>query len=179
MYGFTNYLNSKLPLTTRVTYDAGNTAFFFDPYIDISPETDLAVYRLIGLPDGLEGRVPRSTRPVNFRGVTQIRVMSNLSVNNIPLSNILACIPVEVNYGETVIFKGKDTTQAVLCTNDLRIGLADQYGNPLSSYLNPDDPFMPNWHLILSIHTMDVPGGQTMLVSSDSVVEPLQTNQFL
>lgn len=149
----------------KVVYDEGSLAFNFLPSLRIT-RTDRSAWKYLGFPSWTPTNtlIPYSIDVINLSTVQRIHVETNLTINNIPTSGRLACIPVDQSYGEMIKYFDADGLNRVLCLDHvigrLEIWLTDQEGNPLEDYLLPDDYEYqyPAWQICLSITPTDNAG---------------------
>lgn len=150
-----NYLTSKLPGTT-VSYDPYQFQFRFCPSISISKESTANAY--LGFPSGNDiiNVNTSSFPPVALRGPQCVNVWTNFTMNNIPVSQFLACIPISVSYGQYLFWSNYDNRESTLCLEsditNIRVILKDDHGNDL------EYPEELEWELILAL-TSTVPEG--------------------
>lgn len=141
-----NYLTSKLtlagaPLTSGgarqpivVTYDPYQLSFAFCPSIALDSTSQGNKY--LGFAEGaVSGTSTSQFPPVILNGPTCINIFTNMTINNIPISNFLTCVPITVPYGSHISYDNNDFSEASLSLdNDIRfvrLTLEDEYGNPL------------------------------------------------
>lgn len=135
-----NYLTSKLTTARSdgtsivVTYDPYQLNFVFCPSIALDVSSTGNKY--LGFKDGEVAETQTSAfPPVILNGPTCINVFTNLTINNIPLSNFLTCIPINVPYGSHISYDNNDNSEAVLSLDQdirfIRLTLRDEYGNLL------------------------------------------------
>lgn len=135
-----NYLTSKLTTARAdggaivVTYDPYQLNFVFCPSISLDSSSTGNKY--LGFNDGEITETQTSAfPPVILNGPTCINVFTNLTINNIPLSNFLTCIPLNVPYGGHVAYDNNDTSESSLSLDQdirfIRLTLRDEYGNLL------------------------------------------------
>lgn len=131
-----NYLSSKL--TTQgitVSYDPYQFQFRFCPPISIGESSTANPY--IGFPLGakIEATNHSAFPPVALQGPTCINVWTNFTMNNIPVSQLLQCIPITVDYGKNIYFTNYDNSMSTLCLEsditNVTVTLRDEYGNIL------------------------------------------------
>ena len=135
-----NYLTSKLT-TARddggsivVTYDPYQLNFVFCPSIALDSSSKGNKY--LGFNDGAVLETQTSAfPPVILNGPTCINVYTNLTINNVPLNNFLACIHINVPYGQHIHYENNDNSEAALSLDQdirfIRLTLRDEYGNLL------------------------------------------------
>lgn len=167
-----NYLTSKLtlaraPATTggvrqaiTVTYDPYQLSFVFCPSIQLDSTSTGNKY--LGFADGAVSSTSASAfPPVILKGPTCINVYTNLTINNIPLSNFLTCIPINVPYGSHIHYENNNDSEASLALDQdirfIRLTLRDEYGNLL------EYPSELMWEVQLGMQST-VPDGFSPLV---------------
>lgn len=138
-----NYLTTKIaeaagvPITTppiAISYDPYQLAFLFCPSIEILEDSTANKY--LGFHDGAVGPTQISQfPPVALKGPTCINVWTNLTINNIPLSSFLTCVPINVSYGGHIYYDNNDNSEAVLSLDSelrfIRLTLRDEHGRLL------------------------------------------------
>lgn len=137
-----NYLTSILnptsgptpPNPCTVTYDPYQMQFTFCPNITISSKSTANKY--LGFPEGAIATTNVSAfPPVALKGPQCINVWTNFTMNNIPLSSYLGCVPVTVPYGYHIFYDNNDNSESTLCLDTdlqyVRLTLKDEYGNLL------------------------------------------------
>lgn len=167
-----NYLTSKLtlagaPLTTGgarqpivVTYDPYQLSFVFCPSISLDATSQGNKY--LGFTDGSVATTSTSQfPPVILNGPSCINIFTNLTINNIPVSNFLGCVPINVPYGCHISYDNNDFSEASLSLDNdirfIRLTLRDEYGNLL------EYPSGLLWEAQLSLQAT-VPDGFSPLV---------------
>jgi hypothetical protein len=146
------YISDKIKAATTaslndgvvVTYDPYQLQFCFCGYVDpntgvcegIALDASSTANKYLGFRDGAVARTNTSHfPPVALKGPTCINVYTNFNINNIPVSNFLTCIPIQVPYGYHIYYDNNDNSEAVLSLdNDLqfiRLTLRDEEGRPL------------------------------------------------
>ena len=131
------YLTDKLAEQSRlitVEYDPYQMYFTFCPDITISSKSTANKY--LGFPDGAIATTNVSAfPPVALKGPQCINVWTNFTINNIPLSSYLGCVPVTVPYGYHIFYDNNDNSESTLCLDTdlqyVRLTLKDEYGNLL------------------------------------------------
>lgn len=150
-----NYLTTQLT-GIAVSWDPYQFRFTFCPEISISASSTANPY--LGFAEGVEYLNVQSSSfpPVKLKGPTCINVWTNFTMDTIPYSEYLACVPVNVNYGNHLFFNNFDNSQSVLClANDIhyiRISLRDERGNLL------DYPSELDWEIDLALQPV-IPEG--------------------
>jgi hypothetical protein len=117
-----------------VAYDPYQLAFYFCPSIEVTADSTANKY--LGFHDGEVVRTNLSEfPPVALKGPTCINVWTNFTINNIPLSSYLTCIPINVPYGSHIYYDNNDNSEAVLSLDSelrfVRLTLRDEEGNLL------------------------------------------------
>lgn len=116
-------------------FDPKTLLFYFDNFIEILDGSSGLSH--LGLPDKA-GTYTKSLFPPDLGGPTQIQVWSNLSVVNLPISRLLATIPVTVGYGELITYLDTSSMLPILLADyqidHLTIELTDQNGTPILCY---------------------------------------------
>lgn len=117
-----------------VSYDPYQLSFVFCPSIALDASSTGNKY--LGFSDGAVASTSTSAfPPVILKGPTCINVFVNLTINNIPVSNFLTCIPIYVGYGSHIHYENNDSSQASLALDQdirfIRLTLRDEYGNLL------------------------------------------------
>lgn len=137
-------------INTVVSYDPYQLQFTFcSTGIDIDASSTANKY--FGFPDGstILGAKSSVFPPFALRGPTCINVWTNFTMNNIPVSEFLCCVPITTYYGGYIHFSNYDNSEATLCLekdiNHVRVILKDDNDQLL---LYPDSL---NWEIILSM----------------------------
>lgn len=152
----TNKLQTILGNTTQtVTYDPYQFRFVICPPINIHADSTINPY--IGFQSGeVLGANISSFPPVALRGPQCIYIYTNFTMNSIPISHFMACIPITTTYGNHIHFTNYDVSEAALVLDphidNISIQLQDENGKPLEYY---DE--LP-WEIILSVQST-VPEG--------------------
>jgi len=156
-WALANYLTSELSSESiSVYYDEGALGFIFYPSIDIVA-SGTTCGKELGLGyDFEDGNYTKSIVPIQLSGPYVINVDTSLSINNFPISGRLACVPLNCNFGECLLYTDVDGGQPSLCMDhDLKtitITLVDQDGKDLDEYLDSEnDHVIPNWQVCISI----------------------------
>jgi hypothetical protein len=145
-----NYLTSKL--TTQgitVEYDPYQFQFRFCPGISI--RSDSTANKYLGFPSGVDITNVQSSSfpPVALRGPQCINVWTNFTMNNIPVSQFLSCIPINTTYGGYIFHTNYDNSESTLCLEsditNIRVILRDDRGNDLEY---PEDL---DWEITLAM----------------------------
>lgn len=139
-----NYLTSILnpsppeapsPNPITVSYDPYQMQFTFCPNgINISSESTANKY--LGFPEGEILNAKNSQfPPVALKGPQCINVWTNFTMNNIPVSSYLSCVPIFVPYGQHIFYDNNDNSESTLCLDSdlqfVRLILKDEFGNEL------------------------------------------------
>lgn len=150
-----NYLTSKLTGIT-VTYDPYQMYFSFCPAISIDKSS--TANHLLGFPSGIPivGVNKSAFPPVALRGPQCINVWTNFTMNNIPVSQYLACVPINTTYGNYIFHVNYDNSESTLCLEsditNIRIVLKDDHDQEL------EYPEELGWEIILAM-TSTIPEG--------------------
>jgi hypothetical protein len=129
-----NYLTTNLP-GIAVSYDPYQFQFRFCPSISLASDSTANPY--LGFPLGQEVLATQQSAfpPVALRGPQCINIWTNFTMNNIPVSQFLACIPINTTYGNYIIHTNYDSSESTLCLEsditNIRVILKDDYGNDL------------------------------------------------
>lgn len=131
-----NYLTTKLKSKgITVTYDPYQFQFRFCPSISVSAGFSANPYLGFHLDRDTIGVQESSFPPVLLRGPQCINVWTNFTMNNIPVSQYLACVPINTTYGNYINFTNFDNSESTLCLendiNNIRIILKDEHDNLL------------------------------------------------
>lgn len=123
---------ARQPIT--ITYDPYQLSFVFCPAMALDASSTGNKY--LGFPTGAVASTSTSAfPPVILKGPTCINVYTNLTINNIPVSNFLTCIPIHVGYGSHIHYENNDYSEASLALDQdirfIRLTLRDEYGNLL------------------------------------------------
>lgn len=155
-----NFLTTKLQAalgntTQKVTYDPYQFRFLICPPINIDASSTINKY--LGFPSGeIQNANVSAFPPIALRGPQCINVWTNFTMNSIPISHFMGCIPVNTTYGNHIHFTNYDVSEAALVLDphidNVSISLQDEFGNPLEYY---DE--LP-WEVILSVQST-VPEG--------------------
>lgn len=145
---FANYINLTLAIPNKLVYDSARLKYIFTPALVVSAGT--TCQDLLGITSGSTGTFSESNQPVNFSGPTQINLETNLSLFNVPISNRLISIPVDVNYGEYLRYIDQSSSPVLVLdhvVHVLTIKLTDQNGDELDTY--DDIPWFVDLEVIL------------------------------
>jgi hypothetical protein len=129
-----NYLTENVPGVT-VAYDPYQFQFRFCPSISVSGDSTANPY--LGFPTGVDTLNTQSSSfpPVKLKGPQCINVWTNFTMNNIPVSQFLACVPINATYGNYIFHTNYDNSESTLCLEsditNIRVILKDDYGNDL------------------------------------------------
>lgn len=145
-----NFLTSKLTTEAiTVAYDPYQMAFRFCPSVSISKNGTANHY--LGFPsdrDSIDVQMSEFP-PVALKGPTCINVWTNFTMNNIPVSQFLACIPVLTSYGNYIFFTNYDNSESTLCLEsditNIRIILKDDMERVLQY------PPELHWEIVLAM----------------------------
>lgn len=121
-------------LSTVVTWDPYQLKYYFCPSgITLLPSE---ANKLLGFPEDGVSAESMSFYPALLVGPTCINLYTNFTINNIPVSHNLACIPLNGSYGSYVFVTNYDNSQSSLILdhdiNIVRLILQDDDGNELS-----------------------------------------------
>lgn len=161
-----NYLTNKLEvldpitgepdpeLSTVVSWDPYQLKYYFCPNgISLLPS---GANKLLGFPENGVTDATTSIYPAPLEGPTCINIYTNFTINNIPVSHNLACIPLNGVYGSYVFVANYDNSQSSLILdhdiNTVRLILQDDDGNELSY------PENLRWECQLSIQAIPPEG---------------------
>lgn len=151
-----NYLTGSLSdKQITVSYDPYQLMFTFCPSISISKEGSANVY--LGLPSDANITTSQSSfPPILLRGPQCINIWTNFTMNNIPVSQYLSCVPIKESYGNYIFFTNFDNSESTLCLEsditNIRVILRDEHDRLL------DYPPELLWELTLAV-TSTVPEG--------------------
>ena len=154
-----NYLTNQFTqngLDVNIYYDPYQLRFTFCPAMAISPLSTAQKY--LGFPELDTPQLVSVSQfpPVLLKGIQNIHIYSNFTMNNIPVSDYLCSIPVTVPYGEYINFTNYDNSQSSLCLDPdvsyVRLTLRDEDGNQL------DYPEELHWEVVLAMQST-VPDG--------------------
>lgn len=147
-----NYLTNQLaPSGVTVSFDPYQFQFTFCPSITLLPTSTALPY--LGFPAGTtQTNVTTSAfPPVKLKGPVCINVWTNFTMDTIPFSEFLTCVPLNVPYGEHLFYSQFDDSQSVLSLDSdiqyIRVSLRDDRGNLL------DYPLELDWEVTLAIQT--------------------------
>lgn len=147
-----NYLSAELKkqnLGITVTWDPYQLGYHFCPSIDIAQESTILPY--LGFHSDINYvEATFSEFPaVLLKGPPCINVWTNLTMNTIPVSQYLTCVPINTTYGNYIFHTNYDNSESSLCLqsdiNHIRIILKDDQGNEL------DYPEELTWSIDLAI----------------------------
>ena len=139
-----NYLTSILNPTpsgppspyvgVTVQYDPYQMHFTFCPNIEIAADSTANKY--LGFPDGaITSTTISEFPPVALKGPQCVNVWTNFTMNNIPLSSYLGCVPITAPYGYHIFYDNNDNSESTLCLDTdlqyVRLTLRDEHGNLL------------------------------------------------
>jgi hypothetical protein len=108
----------------------------------------------LGFPEGVTQTSIQTSQfpPVRIQGLQCINVYSNFTMDTIPFSSFIACVPMSVPYGQYLIYQQYDDSQAVISLDSdiqyIRISLRDDKGNLL------DYPPELDWEATLAIQSV-------------------------
>jgi hypothetical protein len=119
-----------------VTYDPYQFHFRFCPIISISKESTANPY--LGFPTNEDTLNVQTSAfpPVKMKGPQCINIWTNFTMNNIPVSQFLACIPINTTYGGYIFYTNYDNSESTLCLEsditNIRVILKDDHENELN-----------------------------------------------
>lgn len=137
-----------------IDFDFQTLMYTFSPPLEITYTT---ANRLLGLSSKTPGVVATSDVPVNFINVQSINVHLSWTSNNIPQTNYLTTIPVDVEYGDLITYQDTSSHPGLLMDFDvsnITVELKDQDANPLSRYGSHVSAY-PEWVLVLSLEPFE------------------------
>jgi len=145
-----NYLETQIGGNQKVAWDSYNLRFVFCPAINIDATSTINKY--IGFPDGEILNAGISVfPPVALKGPPCINIWTNFTMNTIPVSHFLACVPLRYKYGEYIVYENYNNSQAALILDpdidSVRIILKDDKDNELQYY----DEL--SWEIILGMQS--------------------------
>lgn len=163
-----------------VLYDDARTKFVFDPEIRIQATTTCK--RALGFPSWfpfIPNGVPitivtESLQPIRLCTIERVHVESRLTINNIPLSGRISCIPVSQEYNEMIEYYDVDGNQKAHCLDyviqRIEVWLTDQDGTRLEDLVEQTSyPIqLPEWQLCIGVDEI-VNGGYRPLQSDNNV----------
>ena len=176
-----NYLSATLG-DVIVTFDTTDLRFYFDPAITVLEGTTCQKY--LGLHPSFTGATSQSHFPANLTLPQSIYVYTNLSSQTIPPSGLLGIIPIDVGYGELIVYDNTSADTSLLCLDhqirDITIRLTNENGTPLCPNVDAvdgydiNDDYLPPWEIGLTIEISDHPGYGSIERSTDlaTVLEP-------
>lgn len=124
-----NYLTSALTAEgITVSYDPYQLIFTFCPSIDVQ---NGSANPYLGLSsNGNLSTNQSSYPPVLLRGPQCINIWTNFTMNNIPVSQYLACVPINTTYGNHIYFTNFDNSESTLSLEsditNIRVILKDE-----------------------------------------------------
>lgn len=156
-----NYLTSQLSgAGITVSFDPYQFFFRFCPSISLLETSTALPY--LGFPKGVNQTNVQTSAfpPVALKGPVCLNVWTNFTMDTIPYSEFLTCVPMNVPYGEHLFYSQYDDSQSVLSFDSdiqfIRVSLRDDRGNLL------DYPMELDWEITLAIQTA-MPEGFTPL----------------
>lgn len=153
-----NYLTTALnanDLEITVRYDPYQLIFTFCPEISVSKNGSANEY--LGLSSTEDSTTNQSLfPPVRLRGPQCINIWTNFTMNNIPVSQYLSCVPINTCFGNYIHFTNFDNSESTLCLesdiNNIRVILRDENDTLL------DYPSELAWEIVLAM-TSTIPEG--------------------
>lgn len=150
-----NFLTAQLGDIT-VTWDPYQFQFSFCPEITILETSSALPY--LGFPEATAQTSVQISQypPVKLKGPVCLNVFTNFTMDTIPFSSFLTCVPLSVPFGEHLFYQQHDDSQSILCLDSdiqyIRVSLRDDRGNLL------DYPPELDWEVILILQTV-IPEG--------------------
>lgn len=144
-----NYLTSVLVADgITVRYDPYQLLFTFCPEISVSRNGSANPY--LGLSAEEDSTTNQSSfPPILLRGPQCINIWTNFTMNNIPVSQYLACVPIHASYGNYIYFTNFDNSESTLCLEsditNIRVILRDERDVLL------DYPPELTWEIVLAM----------------------------
>lgn len=131
------YLNSEWAtngIDRTITWDPYQLRFIICPAMDLSGLSTLN--RFLGFPDGEVFQANISEfPPMDLFGIPYINVHTNFTMNNIPVSEYLCSVPIDVSYGQFIFYINNDNSMSSLVLDpditNVRVVLTDHKGNLL------------------------------------------------
>lgn len=140
-----------------VSWDPYQLVFYMCSQTPFSIDSSSTANKYLGFPEGFVADPKMSVfTPVSLKGPQCIQVWTNFTMNNIPVSSFLACVPILVPYGYHIYYDNNDTSESTLCLDTdlqyVRLTLKDEHGNVL------DYPTTLSWEAELGLMST-VPDG--------------------
>lgn len=131
------YLNSEWSLNgvdRTITWDPYQLRFIICPAMDLSSLS--TINRFLGFPDGEVFQAYVSEfPPMDLFGIPYINIHTNFTMNNIPVSEYLCSVPIDVPYGQFIFYVNNDNSMSTLVLDpditNVRVILTDHKGNLL------------------------------------------------
>jgi len=151
-----NFLTTKLKATDpadsiTVSFDPYQFQFTFCPSITILGTSTALPYLGFPLEKDQVGVQSSAFPPVKLKGPVCINVWTNFTMDTIPFSEFLTCVPLAVPFGEHLFYSQYDDSQSVLSLDSdiqyIRISLRDDRGNLL------DYPEELDWEVTLALQS--------------------------
>lgn len=154
---YIDYNLAKSGIATRVSWDSGLQRFTFCPGITLN--SDSTANRYLGFPERWDKYSIQSEFPPQLSGPWNLHLMSNLAINNIPVSGRLASFPVNADYGSLIQYTNYDTSDASLSMdnniNSITLQIHDEDMKTLSYY-----PEGVDWDVCISFQLVPNAGFQ-------------------
>lgn len=155
---YINYNLGKSQIDTRFTWDDGLQRFVMCPGITLMPSSTANQY--LGFPDDVYRYYTQSVFPPKLSGPWCISLNTNLTLNNIPISGCLACIPLTVEYGSMMQYQNYDMSDASLSLdNNINTITIEICQSDLTSFTNYPEV---EWDLCLSFQYTPSAGYQPL-----------------
>lgn len=148
----------------KMSYDPIQNKFHWTPAIKFTDKT--TCFKELGLP-GSNTTTGYTESPllVNLSGVSRVEVMTNLTLNTIPMGGTLAILPVTAKFGDMIEYRDYYGAYPLVCMDQslgmLKISLWDQDARPLSDYIPTGDyydDYVPGWEVTLAFESYGDPG---------------------
>lgn len=172
-----NYLTEQLA-DTKVTFDPTDLRFYFSPAITVLEGTNCQKY--LGLHPAFAGTVSKSHFPANLTPPQSVYIYTDLSAQTIPASGLLGIVPINVDFGELILYDNTSADTSLLCLDhqirSITIRLTNENGYPLCPNVDLvdgydiNDDYLPTWEVGLTIDVIDHPGYGSIERSSDLAV---------
>lgn len=159
----------------KVWFDSCAQKFIFQPSIYIVNPSTVSVddtipsktYKMLGYPPDFQGVLTSSLVPIDLNEVYGIRVMTNLSIHQLPVSGEIAYVPIPTCtcFGSRVEYYDDTASDYALVMDEqisrITIMLCNQDGRPLEEMLGytSKDQYgfqdaVPNWTIVFKIITI-------------------------
>lgn len=151
----TNAMADDVKIT--VTFDMATLKFTFDPALPLYATNAAS---LLGITEStIYGTYSESEVPVNFVSVTDINVVSNWTVNNMPVSNQMCNFPVNADFSEMISYWNPYSIPELVLDHDIRhveLYLTDHNNVLLSEYCEKNTSYPP-WSVTLCVQPISTP----------------------